>query len=80
MIILGDADQDVIPVENSHYGEVADSNDAICSTRNSLHIIGELYEPIRHCLIGNSGDLNDIKQVDCGVIIRRFLPIIFRRW
>lgn len=63
MIILGDADQAVIPVENSHYGEVADSNDAIYSARNSLHIIGEWYEPIRHCLIGNSGDLNDIKQV-----------------
>lgn len=63
MVKLGDADQAVIPVENSYYGEVADSNDAIYSAGTGLHIIGEWYEPIRHCLIGNSGDLNDIKQV-----------------
>lgn len=63
MVISGNADQAVIPVENSRYGEVADSNDAICSASNKLHITGEWYEPIHHCLIGNHTNLDNIRQV-----------------
>ena len=61
-VLDGDAQKAVMPVENSRYGEVADSEDAIYLMKDKLCIIGEWYEPIRHCLIGSS-DLTKIRRV-----------------
>jgi len=50
----------VLPVENSIEGTVGQSIDAITNT--SLHVIGEIYLKVEHCLIGR-GKLEDVKTV-----------------
>lgn len=49
----GDADLAVIPIENTLAGRVADVHHLLPTS--NLHIIGEHFLPIRHCLLGVSG-------------------------
>jgi len=56
----GDSEYAVLPVENSIEGTVGQSIDAITNT--NLHVIGEEYFKVEHCLIG-TGKLEDIETV-----------------
>lgn len=52
----------VIPIENSLGGRVADIHHLL--PESSLHIVGEYYLPIKHCLLGIPGArISDIKTV-----------------
>lgn len=53
-------DYSILPVENSIEGSVGESYDLLYST--ALHVVGETYHKIKHCLIG-SGALEDIDTV-----------------
>lgn len=58
----GEADIAVIPVENSTAGRVEEIYRQLPQT--SLHIIGEHFEPVNHCLLGIKGSqLKHIKSV-----------------
>ncbi len=48
----------ILPVENSIEGSVGESYDLLYTTE--LHVIGEIYHKIEHCLIGEV----DIKDID----------------
>ncbi len=48
----GDADRAIIPIENSLHGRVADIHFLL--PESGLHIIGEHFMPIHHCLMGYS--------------------------
>lgn len=48
----GDADRAIIPIENSLHGRVADIHFLL--PESGLHIIGEHFMPIHHCLMGHS--------------------------
>lgn len=50
----GDADRAIIPIENSLHGRVADIHFLL--PESGLHIIGEHFMPIHHCLMGPSKD------------------------
>ena len=51
----------ILPVENSIAGNVAVNMDLMF--RHQVFCIGEIYHPIRHCLLGNKGaSLNDINK------------------
>jgi len=54
------AEYATLPVENSLEGSVGESYDLLYST--SLNAVGEIYQRIRHCLIG-TGKINEIKTV-----------------
>ena len=54
----GESEYAVIPIENMLEGAVGQSYDLLLST--SLLVVGEVYHPIRHCLIG----LGDIGQAN----------------
>ncbi len=57
----GKADLAMIPVDNTLAGRVADVHHLI--PNNSLHIIGEHFEPIRHNLLGIKGSkISDLKH------------------
>jgi len=56
----GESEYAVLPVENSIEGTVGQSIDAITNT--NLHVIGEEYFKVEHCLIG-TGKLEDIETV-----------------
>ena len=57
----GDVDFGVIPVENSTAGRVSDVHPLLDET--SLHVIGELFLPIRHCLIGlPEAEVDDVTE------------------
>ncbi len=56
----GENEYAVLPVENSIEGTVGQSIDAITNT--NLHVIGEEYFKVEHCLIG-TGKLEDIQTV-----------------
>jgi len=56
----GENEYAVLPVENSIEGTVGQSIDAITNT--NLHVIGEEYFKVEHCLIG-TGKLEDIETV-----------------
>ena len=56
MVESGESEYAAIPIENMLEGAVGQSYDLLLST--SLTIVGEIYYPIRHCLIG----LGDIGQ------------------
>lgn len=56
----GDADVALLPVENSTEGSVGGSNDILFDT--GLHITGESYYRVRHCLIG-FGDEDGVRTV-----------------
>lgn len=59
----GHTERAIIPVENSTEGSVGEANDAIRSKRDTLHIVGETYLHIRHCLIGNTDDIAHIDTI-----------------
>jgi prephenate dehydratase len=54
----GKTECSVLPVENSLEGSVGESYDLLLST--NLHIVGEIYYRVRHCLIG----FDDIQKID----------------
>jgi len=56
----GASDYSILPVENSLEGSVGESNDMLLSTK--LHVIGEIYHRVHHCLIG-TGSIGDIETV-----------------
>ena len=56
----GESEYAVLPVENSIEGTVGQSIDAITIT--NLHVIGEEYFKVEHCLI-STGKLEDIQTV-----------------
>ena len=58
----GRADYAVLPIENSSTGTISEVIDLL--VRYGLYITGEIYVPIRHCLMGIKGSsLGDIKTV-----------------
>ena len=58
----GEADLAMIPIENSSAGRVTDAHQLLLST--SLHIVGEHFEPVHHCLLAVKGSsLAGIKTV-----------------
>ncbi len=58
----GNAKLAMIPLENSTAGRVEEIYRELPKTR--LHIIGEHFEPVNHCLLGlNDATLEDIKTV-----------------
>ncbi len=58
----GRADYAVLPIENSSTGTIADVADLLADLE--YYIVGEIYIPIRHCLMGVPGaKLSDIKTV-----------------
>ncbi len=62
MVERGDAKLAMIPLENSTAGRVEEMYRLMPSTH--LHIIGEHFEPINHCLLALKGaQLSDIKTV-----------------
>ncbi len=50
----GSADFAVLPVENSIEGSVNEIYDLLLETKK-LHVVGEVYQRVRHCLIANKG-------------------------
>ena len=56
----GESEYTVLPVENSIEGTVGQSIDAITHTK--LHVIGEEYFKVEHCLI-STGKVEDVKTV-----------------
>jgi len=54
------SDYSILPVENSLEGSVGESSDLLLSTK--LHVTGEVYHRIHHCLIG-TGSIGDIDTV-----------------
>ncbi len=58
----GRAKLGMIPVENSQAGRVAEIHNLL--PRTTLHIVGEYFQPIEHCLMAPKGTkLEDIKEV-----------------
>ena len=56
------ADYAVLPIENSSTGAIADVVDLLAE--NKYYIVGEIFIPIRHCLMGVKGaDISDIRTV-----------------
>jgi prephenate dehydratase len=62
MVEQGDADIAMIPLENSTAGRVEEIYRLI--PKMSLHVIGEHFEPVVHCLLGVKGaTIKDLKSV-----------------
>lgn len=58
----GSAAYAILPIENSTTGRVADIHHVLHA--NDLHIVGEHFQPVRHCLITHkTASLSDIKSV-----------------
>lgn len=56
------ADYAVLPIENSSTGAIADVVDLLAE--NKYYIVGEIFIPIRHCLMGVKGaNISDIRTV-----------------
>jgi len=56
------AELGMVPIENSYAGRVAEIHNILAKTK--LHIVGEYFLDIEHCLLGiNGADPNNIKQV-----------------
>jgi prephenate dehydratase len=61
-VISGEAEFAMIPVDNSLAGRVADIHRLL--PEKGLRIIGEHFQPIRHCLVGLPGTkIEDITQI-----------------
>ncbi len=62
LVELGQAKLAMIPLENSTAGRVEEIYRQMPKTK--LHIIGEHFEPVRHCLLGLRGSsIEQLKQV-----------------
>ncbi|MBF0285131.1 MAG: prephenate dehydratase [Magnetococcales bacterium] len=59
----GDAHMGMLPVENSTAGVISDSYDLLKTNR--LHIVGEHYQRVRHCLLGMRGGTREAIRVVC---------------
>ena len=59
-VLNGSAERAIIPIENSTEGSVGEANDAMYELKDNITVCGELYHPIKHCLIG----IGDISEVD----------------
>ena len=58
----GKAKLGMIPIENSQAGRVAEIHNLL--PRTTLHIVGEYFQKIEHCLVGPKGaKLEDVKDV-----------------
>lgn len=58
----GEADLAMIPIDNTLAGRVADVHHLL--PKSGLHIIGEFFLPVRHCLLGVKGaKITDLKHV-----------------
>ncbi|MFW0776845.1 MAG: prephenate dehydratase [Rickettsiales bacterium] len=58
----GDVARGMIPIENSQAGRVAEIHQLLPQTK--LHIVGEYFQPIEHCLLAPKGaSLETIKEV-----------------
>jgi len=61
-VTSGDCDCGLIPIENSLAGSIHQNYDLLM--RHELHIVGEYFLRVRHCLIGFPGvRLSDIERV-----------------
>lgn len=61
-LIEGRADYAVLPIENSSTGTISEVADLLLA--NKLYIVGEIYVPIRHCLMAvNGARTENIKTV-----------------
>ncbi len=61
-VALGNAALGMIPIENSQAGRVAEIHNIL--PRSNLHIVGEFFQKIEHCLIAPRGaSLETIREV-----------------
>lgn len=59
-VVSGNCRYGVLPIENSTYGSVLEVYDLFSAY--PIYIVGEVYLPIRHCLLG-TGELASVKSV-----------------
>ena len=60
-IEIGKADFAVVPIENSIEGSINETYDSLLQTK--MHVSGEVYQRIRHCLITNKHTSSTIESV-----------------
>jgi len=61
-VVSGDCQSGLIPIENSQAGSIHQNYDLLL--RHELHIVGEYFLRVRHCLIGFPGvSLTEIQRV-----------------
>ena len=61
-VASGDCEYGLVPIENSQAGSIHQNYDLLLC--NKLHIVGEYFLRVRHCLIGFPGvQLSEIKHV-----------------
>lgn len=60
LVLDGQADVALLPIENSTEGSVGEANDILFDT--DLTVVGEAYYHVRHCLIG-LGSMEDVRVV-----------------
>ncbi|HPH01776.1 MAG TPA: prephenate dehydratase [Spirochaetota bacterium] len=60
-VISQNADCGVVPVENSNEGSVAHTLDLLAEGR--VHVIGEVLQPVHHCLLSTQTTLDRIRRV-----------------
>jgi prephenate dehydratase len=60
-IETGKADFAVVPIENSIEGSINETYDSLLKTK--MHVSGEIYQRIRHCLVTNKHTISTIESV-----------------
>src|SRR5437588_11632824 len=79
----GDVERALVPIENSLEGSVNATLDALAMETEDVMIVGEVVQPIRHCLIARTSlELHEIETVvshpqanaQCARFIRTRLP------